>query len=323
MRDRLLKGLALCASAIFVAGCGASGPATTAPNTVLLTITAPSNGSDVGVHDIVVAGTVVPTNASVTVGGQPAEVVNGSFTRSMRLVGTTATITVTANAAGYKAASATTTVVYSATLAAQIAAGETAQQPQTVAVASTSTSSSTTTRKPASKLRSKPKATKPKSSTKKTASKKSGGSTKKPSSTTMTTAEIKATWLQQCEKSGKDQQYVPFCECTYTQLSTAGALGNRTQLLTLLRELSAYATSRNLANLPKAVVNAIGICVAKLPPLTPLNGKPVVTKLPGQTHGPSGGSTTTTGPAKQPTSTTTTTTTTTTTSTTTTTTSTT
>src|SRR5579859_5055705 len=103
MRDRLcVTGLALCASAVLMGGCGASGPATKAPQTVFLSITAPSNGSSVGVHRIIVAGTVVPTDATVLVGGQAAEVVNGNFTRSMQLPGSTATITVTANAAGYK-----------------------------------------------------------------------------------------------------------------------------------------------------------------------------------------------------------------------------
>jgi hypothetical protein len=106
--------------ALGVAGCGSSAP-TTQP-TVNVTITAPTSGVTVGVHRVLVVGTVTPANAQVMVGGQPAQVSKGRFTRPLYLAAPSQVVTVTAQAQGYIAAHAATTIHYSANLAAQLVA---------------------------------------------------------------------------------------------------------------------------------------------------------------------------------------------------------
>ncbi|MGH2869181.1 MAG: hypothetical protein ACRDNK_16675 [Solirubrobacteraceae bacterium] len=87
-----------------------------------MSITAPTNGAIVGVHHVVVAGTVTPATAQVMVGGQPAQVSSGRFTRSLYLASPRQVVTVTAQAQGYVATQAATTINYSPNLAAQLVA---------------------------------------------------------------------------------------------------------------------------------------------------------------------------------------------------------
>ncbi len=116
--------LALSLAAVGVAGCGTSAP--TAKPTVNVSITAPTSGAIVGVQHVVVAGTVTPANAQVLVAGQPAQVSGGRFTRSLLLASPHQVVTVTAQAPGYLAAQAATTVSYSPNLAAQLVASSSA-----------------------------------------------------------------------------------------------------------------------------------------------------------------------------------------------------
>jgi hypothetical protein len=116
--------LALSLATLGVAGCGTSAP--TPKPTVSVSITAPTSGAIVGVQHVVVAGTVTPTNAQVLVSGQPAQVSGGRFTRSLFLASPRQVVTVTAQAQGYVAAQAATTVNYSPNLAAQLVASSSA-----------------------------------------------------------------------------------------------------------------------------------------------------------------------------------------------------
>ncbi|MGB9182886.1 MAG: hypothetical protein WCB67_02390 [Solirubrobacteraceae bacterium] len=112
--------LALSFATLGVAGCGTSAP--TPKPTVNVAITAPTSGATVGVQHVVVAGTVTPANAQVLVAGHPAQVSGGRFTRSLFLARPRQVVTVTAQAQGYVAAQAATTVNYSPNLAAQLVA---------------------------------------------------------------------------------------------------------------------------------------------------------------------------------------------------------
>jgi Glucodextranase, domain B len=116
--------LALSFATLGVAGCGTSAP--TPKPTVNVAITAPTSGAVVGVQHVVVAGTVTPANAQVLVAGHPAQVSGGRFTRSLFLASPRQVVTVTAQAQGYVAAQAATTVNYSPNLAAQLVASSSA-----------------------------------------------------------------------------------------------------------------------------------------------------------------------------------------------------
>ncbi len=48
-----------------------------------LSVLAPMSGATVGVRDITVAGTVSPATATVLVGEQPADVVDGRYSRTL------------------------------------------------------------------------------------------------------------------------------------------------------------------------------------------------------------------------------------------------
>src|SRR5665213_165984 len=123
--------------ALGMAGCGSSAP-TTQP-TVNVTITAPTSGATVGVHRVVVVGTVTPANAQVMVGDQPAQVSKGRFTRPLYLAAPSQVVTVTAQAQGYIAAQAATTIHYSANLAAQLVASASALNAQSAVPVSSTT----------------------------------------------------------------------------------------------------------------------------------------------------------------------------------------
>ncbi len=124
MRVRLsvIGFLGLLVAAVVIAGCGTS----RAPSkpAVSLSILAPTSGATIGVRDIVVAGTVAPATATVRIGGQPVKVVHGTYNLPLHMSSPSETITVSGQASGYKAGSATTTVQYSAAIASAIAAAD-------------------------------------------------------------------------------------------------------------------------------------------------------------------------------------------------------
>ena len=71
------------ASAVAMSGCGSSDDEKTTSATVQ--ITAPADGSSVGKDRVTVRGTVSPSDASVQIVGQTAQVGNGVFTGSVPL----------------------------------------------------------------------------------------------------------------------------------------------------------------------------------------------------------------------------------------------
>ena len=105
VRLTLIALASLIAAALCIAGCGGS----TAPGkrAVSLSIVAPTSGATIGVRDIVVAGTVTPASAAVTVGGEPVKVTNGSYQLPMQLAEPSETITITGQANGYTPTTAT------------------------------------------------------------------------------------------------------------------------------------------------------------------------------------------------------------------------
>jgi hypothetical protein len=300
-----LAPFAACAAVVCIAGCGASGSQQTPK--VNLSIIAPISGATVGVHEIMVTGTVSPATAEVAVGGQPAKVVHGSFTRPLSLAQASETITVTAKASGYSTGSASTTVQYSPQIAAQLVAAKAAQvraaklasitpknvntlAPATSGGGSKAVSSAFSLQSPKSGNSSGG------SSGGGSSSAGSGGGssstpTSQPKSTPtpappLTVAEIKTLWIKSCVKANKNQKFASYCRCTYTHLESNGWLRSRDRVLALDRKLRRYDRTHNPADLPRFVRRAITACVSKVPPLDPLSsGKPVIKKLPGQAHG--------------------------------------
>jgi hypothetical protein len=104
MRARALTGLAL-ANASLVAGCGVSATRTVTRTAVaapvVITVKGPLQARDISGNSVAVTGTVDPSDATVDVAGQRAQVMHGAFNAQARLasVGTT-TIAVIANAPG-------------------------------------------------------------------------------------------------------------------------------------------------------------------------------------------------------------------------------
>lgn len=127
MRFRLVYlAVVVITAALLTGGCGSSSHTS---HTVGLSILAPTSGATVGVRTITVAGTVSPSYATVTVGGQPAQVVDGSFSRRVQLGPSSQTITITGQASGYGDGVASTTVQYSPKLAATFAASQIGENP--------------------------------------------------------------------------------------------------------------------------------------------------------------------------------------------------
>lgn len=288
--------IAICVAMICVSGCGAAVPGQS--HRIVVSIAAPSNGASVGERDIVLAGTVTPSNAKVLVSGVTVRVVHGSFKRALRISQLRETITVVAHARGYRRATARTTVRYSPKLAAKIVAGLRSQRPQSVdfaaalppppeMVGSTSAASAPAQQadagSPSTGAPAGPTVGSPSSG----GGQPSGGSGSQPAQQPLTASEIRSFYLRGCDQGNASSKYAPYCRCTYTELSNAGALSSRGALQALIRELDAYARTHDFAALPSVVRNAIDACFSKLPPLTPLSGGPVITKLPGQTHAPS------------------------------------
>jgi hypothetical protein len=87
---------------------------TTTSSTVTVRITAPADGSSLRGNRVTVRGAVTPPDAAVQVVGQPAQVGNGVFTRSIALRPGSNTIDVVASAAGAAPASETITVTRAA-----------------------------------------------------------------------------------------------------------------------------------------------------------------------------------------------------------------
>lgn len=123
VRLSLIGLLSLLIAAIAVTGCGASKTPAAKP-AVSLSILAPTSGATIGVRDLVVAGTVSPATANVTIGGEAVKVVNGSYNVPLHMTSPSETITVSGQASGYTPGSATTTVQYSAAMASAISAAE-------------------------------------------------------------------------------------------------------------------------------------------------------------------------------------------------------
>jgi Glucodextranase, domain B len=95
------------------AACGSSGKsAETAPasSSVKVQLTAPVDGSSMKADRVTVRGTVTPSDATVQIVGQPAQVGNGVFTGSVPLHRGSNTIDVVASAAGSAPATTTITV---------------------------------------------------------------------------------------------------------------------------------------------------------------------------------------------------------------------
>jgi hypothetical protein len=305
--------LAACLVAFGAAGCGAS--ATTPPPTVNVSITAPTSGATVGVHRVVVAGTVTPANAQVIVGGQPAVVSGGKFTRSLWLANPTRVVTVTAQAPGYVAAHAATTINYSPSLAAQLVASAAALNPppapppaktsaaairalyHAVALPAASGSSrrsgshathSTPARATpthATPAKTTPTPTTPPRSTPPGSTSGNGGQPVN-NPPVMTAARIKQVWEAGCLKHTKGQSVVPYCTCIYNHLSATGTFKTPAAVTALLKKLHAYGKTGDLSTLSRKIRLAVTVCAAKLPALAPAAGQPTLTRLPGLSHKP-------------------------------------
>lgn len=115
--------LAVSAAALTAAGCAAGGAS--GSSQVSLAISAPTTGATVGVHQVMVTGTVTPATAHVVVNGQPAKVSGGEFKRSLWVGAQNQPITVVGDAPGYTSGKATSEVSYSPGVAAQLVAAAT------------------------------------------------------------------------------------------------------------------------------------------------------------------------------------------------------
>jgi hypothetical protein len=105
-------GLVIALAAV-LAGCGSSTTSTSTVNAgvVSIVVTSPTSGSVIAGNNVVVRGTVTPTDATVDVQGQPAAVGNGVFTGSANLHGGKTTIDVIGSAPGATPGSTSVAVV--------------------------------------------------------------------------------------------------------------------------------------------------------------------------------------------------------------------
>jgi Glucodextranase, domain B len=104
---RVALGAAVVAISLLVASCGSS---KIASSSVSVQISSPQDGGSVQADRVTVRGTVTPADAAVQILGQPAQVGNGVFTRSVPLHRGANTIDVVASAAGSAPATTTITV---------------------------------------------------------------------------------------------------------------------------------------------------------------------------------------------------------------------
>lgn len=309
-----LAQLAVLAAALSAAGCGAGG---TPPSPqVNLSISAPTNGATVGVHQVTITGVVTPAGAHVAVNGQPAQVTGSSFKGSLYVSTPNQKIVVSGAAHGYLGAQASTTVSYSANVAAQlVASAPNPAKPATTPVSNTSATVSALTSafglpssspsgisqagpaKPTGGASSQPSSSTPPSTGSGTnggssptsgsgsgaPSGSSGSTTPAPPTPAQIAVAIRLAWVHGCVTVKAGQNIVPYCTCTYNHL--AGKLQTQAAENQLLNELKPYLQTGDFSKLPKAVRNAVTACISKLPPLDPATGSPVVRKLPGVQHG--------------------------------------
>jgi Glucodextranase, domain B len=282
---------------IAIAGCAAGGPAS-ASGGAAVTLTAPTSGATVGVHQIQVVGTVTPSNAVVRVAGQPATVTEGRFKRVLWLRAATTTIQITAAAAGHPATSITTTVHFSAQLARELVAARTVSvlaasqalasvtsAPRTsgprVGRRRSSTSATTTGPTPTTPSLTLTPTTTTTTTTSSTSSTNSGSGSSPVAPAPLTPAQIQQRYVQGCSKAARGQSAVPYCTCMYGQLLQAGALASPATIAAVARAIEAYQQTLNIFALPVFLRNAMTDCASQLPtpPLT-------VTRLPPLNHGP-------------------------------------
>ncbi len=298
-RSRLVP-LAITAAVLCIAGCG-SGGAGTGPK-VGLSITAPTSGATVGVQQVVVAGTVSPATATVLVAGKPTPVIKGSFRRSLHLASPTQTITVSAQANGYTDSSTRTTVSYSSKLAAELLAAKQAAAKAfavhfataaqvTKATPRTFPGANPTAVNSAFRLPSQSGPTPPSTPTAPTptppttpTTPSSGGAPTSPPP--LSTDQIRQLWEHGCLKHAKGQNVVPWCTCIYVHLQSTGAFNSRDSVRHLIKEFDPWSRTGDASALPQALRTAVNVCQTYLPPLDPITGKPVVTRLPGLSHKP-------------------------------------
>ncbi|MGI9185888.1 MAG: hypothetical protein ACR2GZ_13175 [Solirubrobacteraceae bacterium] len=251
------------------------------------------------------------------VAGRPAQVSGGRFTRSLVLGTPSQVITVTAQAQGYVAAQAATTVNYSPNLAAQLIASSSALTappggvpdakstpaannalsaalalPNSAASSSGGNGSAPVHATPPhsaaphpAPAHTTPAHTTPPPAPSPPPPSSSGGSSPPANGPpVLTVARIKQVWDAGCLKHIKGQNVVPYCTCLYRHLSEQGTFKTRATVNALLKKLRGYGHSGDLNALPRAVRLALSVCSAKLPPLTPSGGQPTLTKLPGLSH---------------------------------------
>ncbi len=108
--------------------------------------------------------------------------------------------------------------------------------------------------------------------------------TPKPADPVLTALDIRRAWVGACVRAGKDDGYLRYCRCTYYHLEKHGVLSSRDELLALQRRLAPYNRTHDLRRLPRFIRRVVFTCASKLPPLDPIGGKPVVSKLPGASH---------------------------------------
>jgi Glucodextranase, domain B len=318
-RTRLAQ-LAVSAAALGVAGCGA-GAAPTTPH-VNLTISAPTSGATVGVHQVTVVGSVIPAGAHVSVNGQSAPVTGGVFKQQAWISAPNQKITVVGAAPGYAVTSTSTTVSYSSGVAAQLVAATAALKTMPASVPSSPRghhSSATSIKAINAVFNLNPSgspatgggssstggsgANHPTTPAPTPPTNPSGGSTgsgstpstgtTKPSSTPTTpppptpaqiAAAIRKAWVHGCIPRHKGQNVVPYCTCTYVQLAHSGMLSTKQSLNHLLKELKPYERTGNPTKLPRFVRHAVNACISKFPPVDPLTGKPKLKTFSGINH---------------------------------------
>jgi len=286
---------------VAIAGCaGGSGSPSGAASGVAVTLTAPTSGAVVGVHQIQVVGTVTPSNAVVKVAGQPASVNKGRFNRVLWLQQPTTTIQITAAASGHATTTVTTTVHFSASLAVALIAARNASIATTsraldsvaspsairasrariarhrAAASTTTTATTSAATTPAGT--SAPGSTTTTTTTTSTSTSPSGsGSNPAP----ITPRQIQYRYLRGCSQADGGQSAVPYCTCMYNHLLRAGALASPATIASLENALEAYQRTQNIFALPVFLRLALSDCASQLPvpPLT-------ITKLPPLKHRP-------------------------------------
>lgn len=108
---KLCAALAALSTCALLAACGSGGAS--GPQSVSVSLLAPTDGASVKVHKIYVVGSVDPRDARVTIAGQRVRVLRGGFKRSLLLARRLTRIRIVASAPGYLQASTEVAVRYS------------------------------------------------------------------------------------------------------------------------------------------------------------------------------------------------------------------